>query len=297
MHRHQRAAELRRRVAYLAAAHSADEALTPQSERLRDWRAELEAQGFVADEVNDVFLDEERWLKKSGRTPDDLLMELASELPQAQQREEEHHIEVVRRATGESYWGIPMALAWIRFRDVEHCCRHLGRRDALHSLWRGDDIVETDELEQRLASGEATSSGLRGGDFREISSAEWTRGGHEGLRFMIKDGVLCAGHPGEPVSYTQLRFARQKLQHAFPGLDDLATTDGPPLAAARIYLRQSEGEEKWDVVWEEVLKSLGQKVSNNRRERLQIQLWKEFPDKLLRGAPKKKLPRQKRSPA
>ena len=75
-----------------------------------------------------------------------------------------------------------MVLAWIRFRDVEQACRFLESRDALRSLWR--DGLETDELLERLASGELRCTGVRAGAREEISPADWASSSRDGLRLM-----------------------------------------------------------------------------------------------------------------
>lgn len=293
MRPHLKAAQLRRQIAYLNAVLGADGELAPQSKRLQTWRSEISAQGYAADEVSVMFGIEARWFKGLGRAPVELLHELAAELPKAQQLEEEHRIEVARRAKREPSWNVQTALAWIRFRDVAQACRFLERRDALLSLWR--DGLETDELEQRLANGELRCTGVEADIRQEISPADWAGEGRKGLRLMRATEPYAARKHGEPI-YTELRFARQALQHAFPRREDMATTDGPSLAAARVFLRHCEGEVKWDVVWDEVFKATGKRVSNTRRENLQKPLREEFPDKILRGAPKKKLPGSKRSP-
>lgn len=118
----------------------------------------------------------------SKRSPDELLNELKNELPKAEQAEEEHRAEVARRANQEPSWDIPVALAWIRFRDVKQSCRFLERRDALLSLWR--DGLETEALEQLLAGGELVCTGVRGGVRGKISPEDWRREDRQGLRLI-----------------------------------------------------------------------------------------------------------------
>ena len=100
MRDHLRGALLRRQIAYLTAVLSADEQVSPKSERLASWRSEIAAQGYLDGDLNNVFATETTWLEKSGCAPDKLLKELVSQLPAAEQLEDEHRIEVARRATG-----------------------------------------------------------------------------------------------------------------------------------------------------------------------------------------------------
>jgi hypothetical protein len=283
MRPHQRAAELRRRIGYLSALAETSDALTAESANLRTWREQLEAQGFGRGDFPDVLTTDDKWFKATGRSPDEVLRELKSELPEAEQREEEQRIEVARLATGESSWDIRMALAWIRFRDVEQACRFLERRDAPVSLWR--EGLETDELEQRLSGGELRCTGVREGVRREINPADWARKGREGLRLM-RDTDPYAARSGEKRAYAQLRLQRQAVQHAFPRDDKVSGKDGPVLAAARHFLDQVEGKVRWDKVWSAVAEARGEKeIADRQKERLQPQLWLTHGAKLHRGRP------------
>ncbi len=285
MRTHRRAAELRRQIAYLTALLGADEALTPQSKRLQAWRSELETQGYEAHDIPEMLRIENKWFTATERAPDELLEGLKSELPEAEQREEEERIELARLATGEPSWGIPMALAWIRFRDVEQACRFLERRDALMSLWR--DGLETNELERQLSSGVLRCTGARDGDRREINPADWAREGREGLRLM-RDSEPYAARPGEKASYTQLRLQRQAVQSAFPTPGKPADSHAPFLAAARNYLAHGEGRVGWDLLWTHVAEKLGVSVSKRRKEKLEPKLREEFPHRFGRGRLKRK---------
>jgi hypothetical protein len=284
---HKRAALLRRQIAYVTAVISADEELTPTSKQLMAWRSEIAAQGFADDEAeaNDVLRTDAAWLAKSENSPQDLLDELKSELPKAEQLEEEHRIEVARGATGKPSWNVQMALAWIRFRDVEKACRFLGRRDALLSLWR--DGLETDELEQRLANGQLVCTGVQGDVRRKISPADWAGEGHTGLRLMRATEPYAARKHREPV-YTELRLQRQAIRQAFPGRETETPKDGPVLAAARVFLRRNEDRVIWDELWAHVSSELGVSISKRQKERLEPTLRQEFPHKFRRGAPKRK---------
>src|SRR5262249_39114819 len=154
----------------------------------------------------------------------------------------------------EPIWNVQIGLSWVRFRDVAQACRFLERRDALQSLWR--DGLETDELQQRLAGGDVRCRGMRDGVRHEIDPADWTRDGRTGLR-LIRATEPYAARPGEKAAFTELRLARQQIQHAFPTATDFLPR-GRSRAGARTVLNHTAPEMfTWDELWKAVSDSLG----------------------------------------